>query len=341
MKTIAKSLFTAAGHVWGVRAACFIIMSWMLRTFALPMSWRNAMIWPMATYILGDDFTRVMALGTGPTLKLTLDDTINRLVLFYGQLRRYCYEPQTLRLAVCLQPANGKTINAGAHMGYHALHLAEAVKDSGGQVYAFEPVHKYYGQLKCNRELSELNNLIVEPMALAASSQAQIKLYLVGARSCIEATTPHAEDHFQYVEAVSLDDYARRREIDSVDLILLDVEGSELNVLCGADTLLASKPDLILEVNRSGLSNQGRSPDDLYGFLRDRGYQCYFIADDYFRKMRGRDLRKIVLQPIEFEDANFQPGLKAFNIVATCSPSKLSSPEIVLRDQPVGHRRSL
>ncbi len=159
MKRVIKRILAAIGRVTPIRKGWLNLMRWLLQTFALPLSWRDIIIWPLATYILGEGYTQIVKLGTGPTLAATLDNSIGRLVIFYGQLKRHFYEPRTLQLALHLLPAQGKAIVAGAHVGYHALHFAQATKDQGGLIYAFEPVSNYYAQLERNRKLSGLNNL--------------------------------------------------------------------------------------------------------------------------------------------------------------------------------------
>ena len=49
---------------------------------------------------------------------------MNRALLLCSNWKDYIWEPQTLRLAMCLQPQDGTTIVAGGHIGYDALHLA-------------------------------------------------------------------------------------------------------------------------------------------------------------------------------------------------------------------------
>ncbi len=184
--------------------------------------------------------------------------------------------------------------------------------------------------------MSSYNNLITERKALATHSQAQIKLYLAGARSSVDVAMNNGQEDYENVAATSLQDYAQSQGFDLADLILLDIEGSELNVLQGAGKLLSSKPNLILEVNRPGLLAQSKSPNALYQFLSALGYQLYFIADEYLLTVQPEDTRKIVLQPIQTDDGNFQPKLKAFNILATCRPDTLQSPEIVIRTEWIG-----
>lgn len=337
MRQVVKVLLRVLGRVPGFRWVWLGTARWILRSFALPLAWRDLILWPMATYILGEGYTAVVTLGTGPTLRATMDNPIGRLALFYCQSTRGFYEPQTLRLALRLQSPVGRTVIAGAHIGYHALHLAQAVQISGGAVYAFEPVQNYFEQLRHNRELSKLDNLITERLALASSSRPQVKLYLAGARSSVDVAA-NANGAYEYVETVSLHDYVLKHGIASVDLIFLDVEGSELNVLMGARHLLDSTPGLILEVNRFGLSQQGQSADALYEFLFARGYQLYIIADDYSLRMRDYDPSMIVLYPIGGDAPDFLPQAKAFNVLAIPQPNLLESPGIVIQKKPIGHR---
>jgi FkbM family methyltransferase len=341
MKNIVKAALMGLGRVPFVRSVGLLLMRWVLVTLPLSSSIRELIVWPLATYILGNSYQLVMRLNTGPTMLGTLDNPIGRSILFYGQATGYVHEPHTLQVALWLLKSSGRVIHAGAHIGYHAVHLAQAVQPGGGQVFAFEPVTDHYAQLKRNCELSRLDNLIVEHMALNGVSQKHVQIQIAGSKSGLIQNGLAEAGVIEEVESVSLDDYARQRDLKSVELIFLDVEGSELNVLSGAEKLLNSRPDLILEVNRAGLLEQQQRPDNLYRFLFERGYSIYFIFDDYGTHRYDPKDKTVNLVPVESDDVDFGPTrVKAFNILATCFPEKLSVPGIKLMAQTVRQSRN-
>ncbi len=67
------------------------------------------------------------------------------------------------------------------------------------------------------------------------------------------------------VDGLTLDDVLEERGIDSVDLMKIDAEGSEIEVLKGARRLLSSarRPTLVFEANPEALGRAGASVDSL------------------------------------------------------------------------------
>lgn len=336
MRTLVKNTLHQLSCIPGLGKIWLRAMRWMLKHFAVPISWRDSLMWPLATHILGPEFNRTIQLKTGITMQVGMDDQISRLILFYPDWHDYLWEPQTLRLALKLQPAGSQTLIAGAHIGYHVLHLAQPLATQSGQVYALEPVGQVYRLLNQNRQLSGLEQTITtRQLALAASSQTHIQLQLAGMRSSITSTRPD-DLAVEQVDAITLDDYITRYQIPRIDLLFLDIEGSELDVLSAAPQLLSTGPDMILEVNRPGLHQLGHTPDDLYRLLHDHSYTLFYIHDDYYFTLRGYDPQTIVLQPLINEDPTFRPHAKHFNILATRQPGKLDQPGIqILAQHPI------
>lgn len=331
MKNIIKLILTVLGYVPFVRLAWLTATRWLFLHVHIPIRVRDFLMWDMSTYILGLNFEVPVKLATGVSMIGGMGDQISRFILFYSGWEDYLWEPQTLKLVLKLLPVNGQVFVAGAHIGYHALHLA--LKARGGRVFAFEPVQSLFTKLSKNFLTAKLSSLTIENMALSQKSAEAVSLSVAGMRSSIDVTL--TED-IETVKAVSLDDYVAERKISQVGLIFLDVEGSELNVLRGATKLLQTLPDLILEVNRPGLFAQGLSPDLLYDFLRQKGYKLFFIEDDYFFTLRNYDPSVIELRPIISEDKKFHPEMRSFNIFATPYLDKVDSLGVrVLKNQPI------
>ena len=65
-------------------------------------------------------------------------------------------------------------------------------------------------------------------------------------------------------------------------LIKCDVEGAELNVLSGGESLLrVVRPDLLLSVHPPALPSYGHSKKDVEVFLKKLGYQIRCLAVDH------------------------------------------------------------
>jgi FkbM family methyltransferase len=290
----------------------------------------------MATHILGHNYAETVNLSTGLCLTVGIEDSVSRSILLCSWWRDYIWEPQTLRLALMLQ-SRGVTIVAGGHIGYDALHLAQALQMTGGRVIAFEPFSESCEQFLRNQRDSKIYNVILERLALSSHSHAEAVLHIAGSGSSIDVAGVSPADRIEVVQTVSLDDYAKMHSLESVELIFLDVEGSELKVLQGALSLLASSPTIIMEINRPNIRHLGFTPDDVYQFLFARNYSLYFIADDYFFDLRDYYHAEVVLYPLLGDDPHFQSRLTIFNILAVHDSRILSRSGInIMADQPVG-----
>lgn len=82
--------------------------------------------------------------------------------------------------------------------------------------------------------------------------------------------------------AVSLDDYAAST-CDPPDVITMDVEGSELEVLRGAEGLLRDRrPVVFVSIHpESMLAHYRTYENELHKFMADLGYQGDFLAHDH------------------------------------------------------------
>ena len=69
-----------------------------------------------------------------------------------------------------------------------------------------------------------------------------------------------------------------------VDLIKLDVEGSELNVIDGAERLLnLATPTIVAELLRKWMRPFGHSPQMFLEKMNSYGYECLAICTDFLK----------------------------------------------------------
>ena len=88
---------------------------------------------------------------------------------------------------------------------------------------------------------------------------------------------------------ISLDAYARQHNIESIDVVKIEVEGSELSVLRGMIGILRRcAPDVIIESNVWWCGASGYSYRDLLRFLAKLGYLIYRIEGGWLRPWKLR-----------------------------------------------------
>lgn len=157
-------------------------------------------------------------------------------------------------------------MDIGAHYGYTAICLSRLVGPRG-RVFAFEPMLATAGCLSRTRELNELRQLTVVPVALSdCADLATGTLPIVRGMVDSTLTTGGGAEPFL---AARLDWLWPRigGDCESVDGVKVDVQGMEIEVLRGMSGILRThRPKLAIEFHR-GVSRCG-----LLALLADAGY---------------------------------------------------------------------
>jgi FkbM family methyltransferase len=188
------------------------------------------------------------------------------------------YEPNemyavasTLRPGMCF-------VDVGANEGIFTLLAAAAVGPSGA-VHAFEPSPREHAHLLSNIELNSLTNVHVYPVALGNSPRtASLNVSdrehpghnTLGGFSYRETSQAYSIE----VAVQTLDQVVEREGLNRIDLMKIDVEGSETAVILGADqTLRRFRPVIIAEVSAPALSQMGSSTKELLDLIQSQGYE--------------------------------------------------------------------
>ena len=209
----------------------------------------------------------------GPTL------TIDVGVDFVDAMRAQggWYERHLMRLLPKLLPPDGVALDIGANAGAIALSMAHLVPD--GQVIAFEAAPPNADRLEANVARAGMGNIHVERVALY-DRHGELALSYLDEHTGGASVADEIDAAAARIPAIPLDDWVATHRLARVDLVKIDVEGSEVRVLRGArETLTRFRPTLIVECNPVTLS--GRDPattDDLLDMLDHLGYQLGWIA---------------------------------------------------------------
>ena len=170
-------------------------------------------------------------------------------------------------------------VDIGANVGYYTLLVAHLVGDEG-KVFAFEPDPNNYSLLCKNIEVNGYRNVIPVRKAVFNKS-GKTSLFLdknnLGGHSLSEANV-HKSASIT-VEVTSLDDYFKNTDC-KIDVIKMDVQGSEMGVLEGMTNTINRNDNLkiITEFWPMGLRNSGSSPIDFLNKLVEYGFALYCIG---------------------------------------------------------------
>jgi FkbM family methyltransferase len=216
---------------------------------------------------------REVILSTGVQMKVDLADRVERLCAFRAYER---HELAAFRAR--LRPGD-VVLDVGAHVGYYALHAAAIV--GAANVHAFEPDPRNAARLRANAELNGFTDLTVCQMAVShAPGRATFRSVTTRGETGWGSLMVDAGEATRdvEVEVTSLDAYAR--DLGTVAMIKVDVQGAELEVLEGARAVLtASRPDVVLELcDVYWGSRQTTTVADVLAFMAEHGYLGHAIG---------------------------------------------------------------
>jgi FkbM family methyltransferase len=186
------------------------------------------------------------------------------------------YEPETMRVFLSLLRPGSVFLDVGANTGLFAL-TAAALHDTA-QVHAFEPLPLIARRLRRNVRLNKLSRIVVNRAAVGRLA-GETELHVPATGFCLPSSASMAAGLFGKTRAirvplVSLDSYARSRDLPRVDVIKIDTETTEHRVIDGACMLLGrDQPALIVEV-LPGSAAAG----PLEEWLAPGPYQAYHIG---------------------------------------------------------------
>jgi len=194
----------------------------------------------------------------------------------------YYEKQETKILSYFAESKNGSIIDIGANLGYYSVILGKLLKFSD-KLIAFEANPQIIEMLNKNIAINDLREDVkVFNCALSDISDQKLKLYipLKAGSSAASLNKLHPDDTNNSIEITTkrLDDLTQIRDLESISLIKIDVEGAELSVINGAlETIHEYKPVLFIELLRKWSKIFGYHPNDVLVILQDLGYNVFEV----------------------------------------------------------------
>lgn len=196
-------------------------------------------------------------------------------------------------------------VDGGAHDGETAQLFANAFPQS--MIYSFEPEKKNF--LALLETVSSCKRIIPINMAIGADTDVGTFVVNMGSQTGSLLTADQSCGKYVFdpmimqpasteeVSIVALQDWVKTKEIHSIDLLKLDLQGYELKALEGARSLLSSQRILFiyLEVNFVPAYEGQAKLTELYDYLTNFGYRLVGLypsefSAQYFHYRCGGDL---------------------------------------------------
>jgi FkbM family methyltransferase len=154
--------------------------------------------------------------------------------------------------------------------------------------YAFEPNPKAYEALSENIKLNGLENNVYPKNIGVWNEAKELELKIpVDTTDSGLATFGNDPTRFMYdnksgeytthiVQCKTIDELFVELGLESLDVIKIDTEGSELNILKGGEkTIREFKPAILLEFDNKNTTQFGYMRDDIVELLRNYGYSTF------------------------------------------------------------------
>lgn len=238
------------------------------------------------------------------TINLHLGDDLSYCLFIGG-----CFEPNEFTFLSLILEEGMHFMDVGANVGLYSLFAARRV-GTRGLVTAFEPSKREIVRFEDHIRLNQINNIRIFPLAVS-DYQGEALLMIANAQHSGQNTLGSfvhngiVQEQREYVSVKTLDAVIAEESLPKVDVLKIDVEGTEGAVLRGAKGMLSEhRPLLMLEILEPALRHQGCSRNSLYKLLRKFDYRLYYYSRSkgYPLPVLNREISEnMVAAPVEWQ----------------------------------------
>ena len=178
-------------------------------------------------------------------------------------------------------------LDVGAHAGECAI-LMSALSGPDGYVISFEPDPHAVHLLRKNLSLNQLQSSVrVEEIAISDSIGFR-RLFNANGGSNATLWVENDQSGTQSIEisTITIDAYLHQNNLPLPDFVKIDIEGAEVDALCGAKSILDSAAEILVELHPFAWSDATSTYKRLLNLLDEHGRQARYLDEE---KLAGRD----------------------------------------------------
>ncbi len=214
-------------------------------------------------------------------LQVSTREYMSNEIVFTGN-----YEPLTLKLCESLLGNGGVFLDIGANMGLYSIHLSTI---ENLHIYAIEPSFSNFQKLLSNIYLNHRKN--ITPINIGLSDKDSFGFLTnssPGNSGTVQVVNKSNDDTSYLIRLCPLSEIINFFNIQSIDLIKIDVEGFEMNVFKGFFKQNTIKPKNIIMEFSDLMERTGYTMEQCYNYIIDLGYEPnnvlgnkFNLGDDY------------------------------------------------------------
>ena len=230
----------------------------------------------------------------------------------FTQWQIYANYPELHYEAFLNNYKKGNVIDVGSNIGSFSLLVANYLKKikSDYKVYAFEPYFEIYSKLKKNLDINPglSTRIVIENTALSEKIDEKMKFEIInhnlGANFLKKINNDNNEKNDKILTTDTLDNYCFKKNISNIRFIKIDVEGMELEVLNGSESIIEQfEPSIFIEVNENKYREKNLSFEPYLNKFSTKNKK-FFTENKISRKLEEKSLKE-VLSILRERDSNF------------------------------------
>jgi FkbM family methyltransferase len=213
--------------------------------------------------------TSICRFDTNLKIKADLDEWIQQHIYFLGT-----WDERGIKFLKNNLKKADVFFDIGANIGAYSL-VASKIVGTDGQVHSFEPVSEVFERFQYNIKLNGLINITANRNAVYQSSEV-LDLFVSSKENAGMSSIFHHDTEsgiIEKVQAITIDGYVEKMNIQRIDMIKIDIEGAELFALKGMkNTLSRFRPVIIMEFSEEVMKNSSVEAKDVLDLLKSLNY---------------------------------------------------------------------
>lgn len=203
--------------------------------------------------------------------------------------RSHYDDPGVINLLQRLIKPGMVVFDVGANKGDFTLHCIHLLGQSG-HIVAFEPISAAYEKLLQALQRDPAGREFVRCERLAVSNSSGTAVFHtypiefsgwngLGDPKLNPNYSPYMKLNTEVVTIITLDEYCAQNDVEQIDLLKIDVEGFEIEVIEGAQDLIAAGAirHLIFEISLAPLAGAHHTAKDVLHSFEDMGFEVSLI----------------------------------------------------------------